>query len=234
MRRLHPPTISASVASAASAKERQSASAMWKSLIDGARICDRAIADPAGVAAAVRPLLGAHPVRQSDPRTRGLLVAVAPAISRAAQADSVPPALAALFAALAGDPAAPHILAVNETPPGPPDRFLMLPHLDRTGPDRQLPVRTVVGFLDFPEGGEGGELVVFPRNAWIACARIRSRDDAGAVAAAAGGRLVAPVPGRVCELAGDQPHAVLSYTAPAGRWRLALVLAELPAPSTSP
>jgi hypothetical protein len=206
---------------------------MWESLIDGARICDRAIADPAGVAAAVRPLLGPHPVRQSDPRTRGLLVEVAPAVSRAAQAASVPPPLAALFEGLAGDPGAPHILAVNETPPGPPDHFLMLPHLDRTGPDRLLPVRTLVGFLDFPEGGKGGELVVFPRGAAAACARIRSRENGRAAAADAGGMLVSPLAGRVCAMAGDQPHAVLSYAAPGGPWRLALVLAELSADPTN-
>lgn len=184
------------------------------------------------IARAVRPLLGPHPVPQSDPRTRGLFVEIGPAPTRQAQAAMAPEPLAAAFAALAGDPASPHILAVNETPPGALDRFLMLPHLDRTGPERELPARTVVAFLDFPEDGSGGELVVFPRGA-TGCSTIRSREGAGAAAAAAGGVLVAPVPGRACEMAGDQPHAVLSYATAGGCWRLAIVLAELPRHATT-
>lgn len=200
----------------------------------GLRIINSALEDPAATARALRPILTTHPVPQSDPRTRGLLIETdgrAPGIARVVNLCTP---LGAAFARFVVNPDAAYLVAVNETPPGPPDHFLMRPHLDRLwrpdGFSGGPPVRTTVAFIDFPPGGTGGELVVFPRTAFANGVTV-PRDDAGRTVTAHGGKLIAPVPGRACVLAGDLPHAVLGYTAsPAGPndniWRLSMVVAE--------
>ncbi len=194
-----------------------------------ATVVDRAVADPAAIAAALRARLGPHPVPQSDPRTRGLMVEVGGAAEDHARLRAALPALGALLALVRSDPSTLCVLAVNETPPTSTDSFLLRPHLDRrwlAGGFAGAPARaTTVVFLDFSPEGEGGELVVLPRGAF-ACGP-PPRDGARRAVADAGGLLVHPRPGRACRIVGEQPHAVLGYTAPAaGSLRLAAVLAE--------
>ena len=193
-------------------------------------IIDNAVADPAGLARALRPALSVHPVRQSDPRTRGLLLETSHRPADQASLRATAPALIPIFDTFATDPDAIYLLAVNETPPVQPDGFLMRPHIDRLwragsfvgGAAR----RTTVVFLHFPPTGTGGELVVFPAGAFDDGAAV-PRHSARGVVAARGGVPVEPRPGRACTMAGHLPHAVLGYTAPAhAAWRLTVVVAE--------
>jgi hypothetical protein len=140
------------------------------------------------------------------------------------------PALGEIVRRFAHDPHAVYVVAVNETPPTSPGTFFMRPHVDRRWLGDSFgaapPRWTLVAFLDFPESGKGGELVVFPRAAFQDETPV-SRENAQAAIAAAGGQLISPRPGRICHLAGDLPHAVLGYTAAdADCRRLAVVLAE--------
>src|SRR4030095_9486457 len=80
------------------------------------------------------------------------------------------PAFATLLALFTGDRHAITTRAKNETPPAPPDSFMLRPHVDRRwlpdGFGRHAPRWTAVAFLDFPPEGEGGELVGFPPDAF--------------------------------------------------------------------
>ena len=204
-------------------------------------VIDGAVADAAALARALRPLLGAHPVPQSDPRTRGLLVEIAG--RKIHQPNGLPglaelPGMADLLKRFAADRDALYVVAVNETPPSDRDGFFMRPHVDRRyvpGGFAGAPPRwTNVVFLDFPAGGEGGELVVFPPDAFPRGAPV-PRDGARAFAERAGGVFVHPRPGRACRMAGHLPHAVLGYAAPpASPWRLAIVIAEFDPDASSP
>jgi hypothetical protein len=199
-------------------------------------VVDGAITDPSSLAAALRPTLTRHPVPQSDPRTRGLLLETSWRAADRANLRATTPALVSIFERFATASDAGYLLAVNETPPGQPDDFLMRPHIDRLwraggfagGPPR----RTTVVFLHFPPTGTGGELVVFGPDAFanradVAVPRSRARDTV----AKHGGVLVKPQPGRACTMAGHLPHAVLGYSAPAHEaWRLAVVMAEFAPP----
>lgn len=195
--------------------------------IDGLAIVDDAVAEPRSLARALRGLLGPHPIPQSDPRTRGQVVTLDPAPTHAEQLQAVPEPLRGLFARFCKNPAASYILAVNETPPGEPDQFLMRPHLDRVGPSRILPQTTTVVFLDFPKGAPGGQLVVFPREAAARCGGVL-RANARQTAADLGGILIDPIPGRATTLSGDLPHAVISYASESECWRQVAVLSEFP------
>ncbi|WP_205526006.1 hypothetical protein [Pyxidicoccus trucidator] len=191
---------------------------------------DGAIADPAALARALRPRLAAHPVPQSDPRTRGLLLEVGGGAEGHAWLQAELPTLAELFARFSGDADALYVLAVNETPPTATDTFLLRPHVDRRWLGDSFgsapPRRTTVVFLDFAADARGGELVVFPLDAFDATGPV-SRDGARQTVERHQGVLVTPRPGRACRLSGEQPHAVLGYTAaPGSPWRLAIVLAE--------
>ena len=202
-------------------------------------VCDEAIADPSMLARVLRPLLGPHPVPQSDPRTRGLLLEVGAEADAQARLRAETPVLEELVARLACAPEGVYVLAVNESPPGSTDSFLMRPHIDRrwTGEGfGQMPPRwTTVAFLDFPKSGQGGELVVFPPDAFDESASV-PRHDARRTVARRRGVLVSPRPGRACRFVGDLPHAVLGYSAaPEDAWRLAVVLAEFaPEPDEAP
>jgi len=196
-------------------------------------LVDDAIADPKALASALRPLLTRHPVPQSDERTRGMIFEFGWAAGESdsgkpASADV--PALRILLALFTGEKDAINILAINETPPAPPDTFMLRPHVDRRwlpdGFGRHAPRWTAVAFLDFPPGGQGGELVVFPPDAF-AQAEPAGRDDARRAVKSHGGMLIAPRPGRLCRFAGAHPHAVLGYDcAPDAPWRMTAVLAE--------
>lgn len=191
---------------------------------------DGAAGDPAALARALRPRLGPHPVPQSDARTRGLILEVGGGPDGHAWLRTELPALGELFARFAGGPDAIHVLAVNETPPTSPDSFLLRPHADRRwlgdGFGPTPPRWTTVVFLDFPEGGRGGELAVFPRDAFEGAEPV-PRDGARQTVERTRGVLVPPRPGRACRFPGELPHAVLGYLAPPqSAWRLALVLAE--------
>lgn len=195
------------------------------------QLTDDAIADPQALATALRPLLTRHPVPQSDERTRGMMVEFGWGAGRSDNGtpDWVP-ALRTLLALFTGATDAINILAINENPPAPPDRFMLRPHVDRRwlgdGFGRHAPRWTAVAFLDFPPGGQGGELVVFPPDAF-AQAEPAGREDARCAVEAHGGMLIAPKPGRLCRFAGAHPHAVLGYScAPADPWRMTAVLAE--------
>ncbi len=192
---------------------------------------DGAIADPAALARALRPRLGAHPVPQSDPRTRGLLLEVSGGSKGHAWLQAELPALTELFTRFAGGPDAIHVLAVNETPPTEPDRFLLRPHVDRRwlgdGFGSTPPRWTTMVYLDFPADARGGELAVFPLGAFDEAAEPVSRDGARLTVERHHGVLVTPRPGRACRVSGELPHAVLGYSAaPGSPWRLAVVLAE--------
>lgn len=194
-----------------------------------ATIADDAILDPRALASALRPLLGPHPVPQSDPRTRGLLVeASGDPNDRARLRDELPP-LEPLLALAPPHPERLVVIAINETPPTSPESFLLRPHIDRRylphGFANNPPLVTNVVFLDFPPGGRGGELVVFPCGSFTDFAP--SREGARSLVAAVGGLLVEPRPGRRCRFDGDRPHAVIGYCAPeAAPWRLVAVIAE--------
>ena len=194
---------------------------------------DDAIADPKALASALRPLLTRHPVPQSDERTRGMIVEFGWGDGKSD--DGTPdwadvPALRTLLALFTGAQDAINILAINENPPAPADTFMLRPHVDRRwlpdGFGRHAPRWTAVAFLDFPPGGQGGELVVFPPDAF-AQAEPAGRDAARRAVRTHGGMLVTPKPGRLCRFAGEHPHAVLGYDcAPDARWRMTAVLAE--------
>jgi hypothetical protein len=189
---------------------------------------DGAVADPQAMAAALRPLLARHPVPQSDARTRGMMLEFGWGDGKPEWVDV--PALATLLALFTGAPDAVNILAVNENPPAPPDTFMLRPHVDRRwlpgGFGRHAPRWTAVVFLDFPCGGEGGELAVFPADAFDHV-EPGGREDARRAVTRHDGVLVAPQPGRLCRFAGNHPHAVLGYTcASRDAWRLTAVLAE--------
>lgn len=193
-------------------------------------VVNDAIANPAELARALRPRLGPHPVPQSDPRTRGLLLELSESSGGLGWLQAELPALVDLFTRFSGDADAIHVLAVNETPPTTPDRFLLRPHVDRRwlgdGFGTAPPRWTTVVFLDFPADARGGELVVFPLDAFAATGPV-SRDGARQTVERHQGILVTPSPGRACRVSGELPHAVLGYSsAPEGPWRLALVLAE--------
>lgn len=178
----------------------------------------------------MRPLIGPHPVPQSDPRTRGLLVEVSGDEDEYARLRDELPALGPLLALAPPRPERLVVIAINETPPTSPESFLLRPHVDRRylprGFSGKPPLVTTVVFLDFPPDGNGGELVVFPRGAFTGAAP--PREGARALVAAAGGLVVEPRPGRACRFDGDRPHAVIGYSAHAAApWRLAAVIAEL-------
>jgi hypothetical protein len=200
-------------------------------------LCDDAIADPQALAAALRPLLTRHPVPQSDARTRGMIFEFGWGEGKPDWADV--PALRTLLALFTGAADAINILAINENPPAPPENFMLRPHVDRRwlpdGFGRYAPRWTAVAFLDFPPDGEGGELVVFPPDAFEN-AEPAGREDARRTVEIHGGRLIAPKPGRLCRFAGLHPHAVLGYRcAPQAPWRLSAVLAEFsPRPDEPP
>jgi hypothetical protein len=196
-------------------------------------LTDDAVADPGALARALRPLLTRHPVPQSDERTRGMILEFGWDGGRLGNGKPAwvdVPALRTLLALFTGATDAINILAINENPPAPPDRFMLRPHVDRRwlgdGFGRHAPRWTAVAFLDFPPGGQGGELVVFPPDAF-AQAEPAGREDARCAVEAHGGMLIAPKPGRLCRFAGAHPHAVLGYScAPADPWRMTAVLAE--------
>lgn len=199
---------------------------------------DGVLADPAGIARALRPRLGTHPVPQSDPRTRGLLLELDGGAKGHAWLQAELPDLAGLFTRFANDAEALYVLAVNETPPTEPDRFLLRPHVDRRwlgdGFSAAPPRWTTVVFIDFPTRARGGELVVFPHGAFDASEPV-PRDGAREAVARHQGVLVTPRPGRACRMAGDQPHAVIGYSAaPEDAWRLAIVLAEFARDASEP
>jgi hypothetical protein len=135
-----------------------------------------------------------------------------------------------LLALFTGAMDAINILAINENRRARRTAFMLRPHVDRRwlpdGFGRHAPRWTAVAFLDFPPGGQGGELVVFPPTR----SRRRSRQaatDARRAVEAHGGMLIAPKPGRLCRFAGAHPHAVLGYDcAPDAPWRMTAVLAE--------
>lgn len=196
---------------------------------------ENAVREPVALAAALRENLGRHPVPQSDPRTRGLLV----------EFDNVPagrerlrqelPAVAQVLDQIGGHEAPALVLAVNEYPPTSSDSFLMMPHVDRrytsAGFAPVCPIQTTVVVLDFPSGGIGGELVVFSEES-LHLSFPPGRADARAAVARARGHLLPPLPGTAYELPGSQPHAVLGYEAPPGAsWRLVVVIAEFTASS---
>lgn len=138
-------------------------------------IVEGAVANPMVLASALRPLLTPHPVPQSDPRTRGLMVEISGGSDDLAWLQTAIPPLGELMVRFMGDAGAIYLLAVNETPPTDPESFLMRPHVDRrwmpNGFNTAHPLWTNVIFLDFPNSGRGGELVVFPKDAFD--------DDAG-------------------------------------------------------
>jgi hypothetical protein len=193
-------------------------------------VIEDAVGDPRGLARTLRSHLGPHPVPQSDPRTRGMMMEIEGAEDLARLRVRFP-ALAALVDRFAGDPDAVYVVAVNDTPPSPPDAFFMRPHVDRRwmpggGFAGAAPRWTNVVFLDFPEDGDGGELVVFPPGAFPP-GRAVPREDARRTLRAAGGVTVQPRPGHACRMAGHLPHAVLGYAArEESPWRLAVVVAE--------
>ncbi|MCY1022996.1 hypothetical protein [Pyxidicoccus sp. MSG2] len=149
------------------------------------------------------------------------------------------PELAGLFTRFAGDADSLYVLAVNETPPTAPDRFLLRPHVDRRwlgddGFGSAPPRWTTMVYLDFPSAAIGGELAVFPRGAFEASGPV-SREGARETVERHQGLLVTPRPGRACRLSGELPHAVLGYSAATeGPWRLAIVLAEFAREPTEP
>lgn len=148
------------------------------------------------------------------------------------------PELFEAAARFAREPDAVYVLAVNETPPSSPDNFMLRPHVDRrwlgNGFGCSPPRWTTVAFVDFPAAGRGGELIVFPREAFDDAA-YEPRNDARRTVARKHGALVAPRPGRVCRFAGDLPHAALGYSAaPDDPWRLVIVLAEFAHDSSEP
>ncbi|WP_163988852.1 2OG-Fe(II) oxygenase [Pyxidicoccus caerfyrddinensis] len=199
---------------------------------------DGAIAEPAALARALRPRLGAHPVPQSDPRTRGLLLELSGSPDGHAWLRAELPELAGLFTRFAGDADSLYVLAVNQTPPTATDRFLLRPHVDRRwlgdGFGSAPPRWTTMVYLDFPTDARGGELAVFPRGAFDASGPV-SRDGARQTVEHHHGVLVTPLPGRACRLSGELPHAVLGYSAaPQATWRLAIVLAEFARDPTEP
>jgi hypothetical protein len=107
---------------------------------------------------------------------------------------------------------------------------MLRPHVDRRwlpgGFGRHAPRWTAVVFLDFPPGGAGGELAVFPADAFDQV-EPGGREDARHAVTRHHGVLVAPRPGLLCRFAGNHPHAVLGYTcASRDAWRLTAVLAE--------
>ncbi len=200
---------------------------------------DDAVADPTELATTLRPKLSAHPVPQSDPRTRGLLVETAGLSDDRAWLGLELWGLGERLAGFAAEPGAVFVIAVNETPPTSPDCFLLRPHVDRRwlagGFARRPPSWTTVVFLEFPPRGFGGELVVFPRGAFEDSAPVPRKDARGTVVHR-GGVLIPPRPGRACRFAGDLPHAVLGYSAaPDDAWRLAIVIAKFtPDPDEPP
>jgi hypothetical protein len=193
-------------------------------------ILDDAITHPAAIAATLRPNLKQHPVPQSDPRTRGLMMEATGNNEFLDLTHIRIPELCETVRQFAHDQRAIYVLAVNETPPTSPDIFFMRPHVDRrwlgNGFGAAPPRWTAVAFLDFPRSGLGGELVVFPRGAFDHAVPV-AREEARATITTAEGRIIPPQPGRICHMAGDLPHAVLGYSAAESDCqRLALVLAE--------
>ena len=207
------------------------------------QLTDDAIADPGTLATALRPLLTRHPVPQSDERTRGMILEFGwgqgkldnGKLDNGKLDDCKPawadvPALRTLLALFTGATDAINILAINENPPHPSDSFMLRPHVDRRwlgdGFGRHAPRWTAVAFLDFPAGRAGGELVVFPPDAF-AQAEPAGRDDARRTVESHGSMLITPKPGRLCRFAGHHPHAVLGYDGtPTDAWRMSAVLAE--------
>jgi hypothetical protein len=193
-------------------------------------IIDNAIADPSALAAALRPMLTPHPVPQSDSRTRGLILETSARTADQANVRATIPALRPILARFVTAEDATFMLAVNETPPTSPDRFMMRPHIDRLwrsdGFSGDPPRRTTVVFLHFPPAAIGGELAIFAPDAFAAAPAI-PREHARNTIATHSGMLVDPRPGRACIMAGHLPHAVLGYSAQAHEtWRLAIVVAE--------
>lgn len=194
-------------------------------------ITDNAIENLEAIKREITPALQRHPVPQSDPRTKGLIIQFRK--DTAIHSFSGLPVLYDFIQRRLTDNSAEYILAVNQTPPTSHLDFLMRPHIDRRWHNSEFnsdaPLTTTVMFLDFPSGAEGGELVVFEEDDDELMKRLDAmeRKDARRQLTRYNATIISPQPGRICTFPGHRPHAVLGYSAHENEiWRLSLVFAE--------
>ena len=192
-------------------------------------VYENAIANRQAILDEVIPKLIAHPVPQSDARTKGLLFDFEKRTLEQALLEF--PHLHSFVAGFVNNNAASYILAANQTPPTCSDDFLMRPHIDRRWQADEFKPQsatwTMVMFLDFSPAAVGGELVVFEEPAEFDTVETLERKNVRHLLKKYRTKIIEPIPGRVCKLPGHLPHAVLGYD---GReeenWRLTLILAE--------
>jgi len=167
-------------------------------------------------------------VPQSDPRTLGFVIELSGEVDvQLAQIEKIP-ALEPLLQFCTPDPSLIYVLAANETPATSADTFFMRPHVDKRwlapGFGDAVPRHTSVVFLDFPDEGRGGELVVFD-NTPASLLHDLPREGGRAAAERLGAAFVDPIPGHYFRMEGRFPHAVLGYEAASqSARRLAIVV----------
>lgn len=195
------------------------------------QIIDNAIPNLEQLRLEIIPMLGPHPVPQSDERTKGMIVQ----FNKRTVRDYFErlPLLQALIQPFITKENGDYILAVNQTPPTHDDDFLMRPHIDRRWQEHDFssdaPTWTKVMFLDFPGDGKGGELLVFEHTNEQIMEQLDAINRINARSAWAMYKpyIVDPIPGRICTFQGQLPHAVMGYTTHENEiWRLSIILAE--------
>jgi hypothetical protein len=184
----------------------------------------------------LRAVMGRHPITYADPRVRGFMLEMRKTPQNFTRLSHELPELFVPLSRFEEHESNFILLAVNQYPPTDRDEFLLKPHIDRNYQNKIFdlelaPLSTVVAFLDFPECAVGGELVVFPAEAFSESSESIPRENARSTVERYEGQLVQPVPGSACILRGPVIHAVLGYEAPVeSRWRTVLVIAQFHIP----
>jgi hypothetical protein len=180
----------------------------------------------------LKPALQAHPIPQSDIRSKGLVFELKKSnLTTILQGF---PALKGLIEQSISEKYS-YVLSINQTPPTDNRDFFMRPHLDlkweNDGFSKISPLKTTVYFLEFPDNSLGGELIVWENADQQLIEKLSNmdrrnvRDKISHIEAT----FIHPIPGRTCKFSGNLPHAVMGYHSNENdKWRLNIILAEFP------